>query len=60
MKVAVYPPLQPVVTLQDKHLTNIVGQDDNNEDKVLKAAQTPTGDDTNTNQVFTPFTMCVY
>ena len=60
MEVPVLPPLQPVVTSQDRHLTSLFGLDNVNKDKVPKATQTPTVDDTNDKQVFKPFTTRVY
>ena len=60
MEVYALPPLQTVVTLQDRHLTSLFGPDDDNKDKVPNATQTPMFDGTNNEQVFTPFTVRIY
>ena len=41
-EVPALPPLEPDTISQDKYLRDILGVDDNNEDKVPKAPQTPT------------------
>ena len=34
--------MQPIITVQDRHLVNLFGPDDNNEDNATKAAELPT------------------
>ena len=42
VKVPALTPLQPIGTAQDRHLMSLFGSEDNNEDTVAKATETPT------------------